>query len=93
MKKILLISLAFLAFTACKKKGVNTSDNVVVEEVKVDELKLITFSKTPCYGQCPTYTATITPQGEVAFEGRRFTPVEGVHEFKMTQDFVDQIFL
>ena len=45
MKKILIISLAFLAFTACKKKDVNTSDDVVVVEVKVDELKLITFSK------------------------------------------------
>lgn len=37
----------------------------------------ITLQRTPCYGFCPDYTVTITSEGEVRYEGRRFVNAIG----------------
>src|SRR5256885_15475138 len=37
----------------------------------------ITLSRTACFGTCPIYTVTISTNGTVSFEGRRFTKVQG----------------
>src|SRR2546421_3635764 len=38
---------------------------------------LITLARTACFGTCPIYTVTISTDGTVSFEGRRFTKVQG----------------
>jgi hypothetical protein len=37
---------------------------------------MITLERTGCFGTCPIYKLTITAEGEVVFEGRRFVKQE-----------------
>lgn len=94
MKKILLISLAFLTFLACKKKDVdNSGEDKVAEKkvVKTGKLEIITFSKSSCYGTCPAYTATITEEGDIDFNGRAHTPLIGSHMLKTNDQFLENV--
>lgn len=39
----------------------------------------ISISRGPCFGFCPVYTLSVTPQGLATFDGTRHTAVLGVH--------------
>lgn len=39
----------------------------------------ISYSLSPCYGTCPVYTAAVTPEGHVTFEGRQHVAARGKH--------------
>ena len=39
----------------------------------------IAFSAYPCFGFCPDFTVTVSADGAVRYEGRRFTTLRGVH--------------
>lgn len=36
------------------------------------EATTVTLERTPCFGTCPVYALTLTSDGRVVFEGRRF---------------------
>ncbi len=38
---------------------------------------LVTLTRLPCFGTCPSYSLTIFSDGTVTYEGRRFVAVEG----------------
>jgi hypothetical protein len=40
----------------------------------------ISYSVGPCFGFCPVYNVTVTPDGHVAFEGERHTATLGRQE-------------
>ena len=40
---------------------------------------VLVFQRTPCYGTCPSYTATIFRNGQVAYNGERYVPILGSH--------------
>lgn len=46
------------------------------------ERETITYETSPCFGTCPVYRVTIQPDGTGVFEGKRFTKVVGVREFR-----------
>ncbi|MBT9394283.1 hypothetical protein KLP40_14015 [Hymenobacter sp. NST-14] len=50
------------------------------------------FSRTPCLGKCPSYTARVYADGRVEYEGFRYAPVEGRRQLTMSpavvQDFL-----
>jgi len=52
---------------------------------------VIIFKKTPCFGTCPHYTATIYPDGRVEYEGIRFVQLEGKHELQLPEAIVSAI--
>ena len=65
---------------------------LAVDEVPVAEPQKepsIIFTKTPCLGTCPHYTATIYPDGRVSYEGFRYAPVEGKREFRISPSAVN----
>ncbi|HEX2488543.1 MAG TPA: DUF6438 domain-containing protein [Blastocatellia bacterium] len=70
------LSLALLApSVGCN--GAGYSDRAVIPQDIPRDLK-ITLERTECFGFCPVYKLTITADGSVVFEGRRFVKQEGV---------------
>jgi hypothetical protein len=47
---------------------------------------LITLERTPCYGTCPSYKLTISADGAVVFEGRRFVKQVGNVQSKISPE-------
>lgn len=52
---------------------------------------VIVFSRTPCMGRCPHYTASIYADGRVSYEGLQYAPLEGKREFKISVSTVNTI--
>jgi hypothetical protein len=86
--RYLLWLLAFsLALPACaqrklprKAKTTKTMANAVAP--KPQEPVLI-YQRTPCYGRCPAYTATIFADGRVEYDGQRAVPLLGKHTLSL----------
>jgi hypothetical protein len=47
---------------------------------------IITLERTPCYGTCPSYKLTISADGAVVFEGRRFVKQVGAVQSTISQE-------
>lgn len=45
------------------------------------ESETIRYETSPCFGTCPVYAVTITPDGKGVFEGKRFTAATGTKTF------------
>jgi len=56
--------------------GASYSSQTVIPQGIPQDLE-ITLERTECYGRCPAYRLTITADGKVVFEGRRFVKQEG----------------
>lgn len=52
---------------------------------------LITLERTPCYGTCPSYKLTISADGSVLFEGRRFVKKIGTAESRISQEALREL--
>ena len=48
------------------------------------ESESISYETGPCFGACPVYRVTVSPDGSGTFEGRRFTAVTGERSFRLT---------
>jgi hypothetical protein len=44
----------------------------------------IAYETGPCFGACPMYRVSVSPDGSGTFEGRRFTAVTGTRTFRVT---------
>jgi hypothetical protein len=49
---------------------------------------VLVFQRTPCYGTCPSYTATIFRNGRVVYSGDRFVPLTGQHTLSLAPNAV-----
>ena len=72
---IFSLSLA-LSGLAAGYHGSNYSGRTVISQDIPQDL-IITLERTVCFGFCPVYKLTITADGVVVFEGRRFVKQEG----------------
>lgn len=81
---ILLILLTF----SCKSKQKAQATSVIKKELTEQEVrtlpKIIEYSKSPCYGRCPTFKMTVYQDGWTIFEGKRFTIVEDTLVMQLT---------
>jgi hypothetical protein len=68
--------IALLALAAC------TPDARPDTPVPI-EREAITYSTQPCFGFCPVYSVTVTPDGEGVFEGRNHTATTGEQRFRL----------
>lgn len=69
LRRTYLGMLAALALSACAMAPAPTPENAGPVE--------ITLERTPCFGFCPDYSVTISGDGDVLYEGRRFVAVTG----------------
>jgi hypothetical protein len=52
---------------------------------------VLVFQRTPCFGRCPTYTATIFADGRVEYDGQRYVPLLGKHTLSLPPTTVTQL--
>jgi Domain of unknown function (DUF6438) len=82
-RSVLFASLvATLVLTVGAKYGAQASE--AVQQVPQDTL--ITLERTVCYGLCPSYKLTISADGVVVFEGRRFVKTTGTVQSTISQE-------
>lgn len=58
---------------------------------KVEAVPVIVFKRTPCFGTCPHYEATIFSDGHVSYIGYRYVALTGPHELKLPVATVNTI--
>jgi hypothetical protein len=58
---------------------------------KVDSTPVIVFKRTPCFGTCPHYEATIYADGRVSYVGYRYVALTGPHELQLPKGIVNAI--
>jgi hypothetical protein len=44
----------------------------------------ISYETGPCFGACPVFKVTVSPDGRGTFEGRQYTAVQGKRQFRLT---------
>lgn len=60
--------------------------SICFSDQETERYKVISLTKTECFGECPAYTFDIYSDLSVSFEGRAFTAMEGVWESHVTHD-------
>ncbi len=58
----------------------------ITERPVAIESDAISYETGPCFGACPVFKVTVSPDGSGTFEGRRFTAVTGERSFRITPD-------
>lgn len=74
--------VAILVLTASGVSDIRASE--AAQQVPQDTL--ITLERTVCYGMCPSYKLTISGDGAVVFEGRRFVKKLGTAQSTISQE-------
>lgn len=81
--RTLVAWLAALVMTACAQAPAHS-------ETPMQNVE-ITLTRGVCYGFCPDYTVTITGEGEVRYEGRRFVNAVGVRTATIPREDVARL--
>jgi hypothetical protein len=58
---------------------------------KENNFKKIELERTICFGWCPVYKVTIHHTGKVVYNGERHVEQEGVHEWSISEETVEEI--
>lgn len=85
MRYLLWLLVFSLALPACAQHKVprkTKSATATPVLANVPEPVLV-FQRTPCYGTCPSYTATIFADGHVEYDGQRFVKLLGKHTLRL----------
>ena len=90
--RTLLWLLAFsLALPACaqqKMPRASRAATVPTPPPAAQPEPVLVFQRTPCYGTCPAYVATIFADGRVEYDGRRFVLLRGKQTLRLPPDTV-----
>ena len=90
---LLVFSLALPA--GAQKRGPRKSKTAVAAaptpRPQAEPKPVLVFQRTPCYGTCPAYTATVFADGRVEYDGQRFVPVLGKHTLQLPVATVNQL--
>ncbi len=54
------------------------------------EADSITYETQPCFGACPVYAVTVSPDGHGHFSGKRFTAFTGERDFTLDRAAYDR---
>lgn len=87
--RYLPLLLAFsLALPACAqhklpRKAKAAKPTTAAAAIPKTQEPVLIYQRTPCYGRCPAYTATIFADGRVEYDGQRFVPLLGKHTLSL----------
>lgn len=81
MRMRTIAALATIALTG----GCATTNTAPMASAPIAiESESIRYETSRCFGTCPVYAVTVQPDGRGTFEGRQFTAVTGIREFRVT---------
>jgi hypothetical protein len=80
-----LLSLASCARNEAESKPVDRSSQ------SATSAPAITLERTACFGSCPVYTISVSPSGEVQYEGRAHVRKLGAATGKVPRERVDAL--
>jgi hypothetical protein len=82
MDRRLLIAIGGMLIAACAKAPIDAA--AVVDEASAAPAASLdgsfTIERSPCFGPCPSYEASVFGNDKLVFNGFKFTTVEGVKE-------------
>ena len=84
MRSLLWLLVFSLATPACAQQKMPRASRAAATQPE----PVLVFERTPCYGTCPAYVATIFADGRVEYEGQRFVLVRGKQTFRLPPDTV-----
>ena len=85
MRLLLCLLLGALVLPACAQRKLPRKAKpakTAAATPKAQEPVLV-YQRTPCYGRCSVYTATIFADGRVEYDGQRFVPLLGKHTLSL----------
>ncbi len=83
MRPYLWLLVFALTAPACAHKKMPQQSTAASPTPPAQAGPVLVFQRTPCYGTCPAYTATVFADGRVEYEGQRFVPVLGKHPLRL----------
>ena len=82
-----LTVLLLVLFLSCKSKQKVQLVKEVLTEAEIKELpKILSYSKSACYGYCPVFKMVIYQDGWTIFEGKQHTAKEGMAIVQLNPD-------
>ena len=85
MAAAMLLGLASCARNGAESKPADQSSH------SVTSAPAITLERTACFGSCPVYTISVSPSGEVQYEGRAHVRKLGAATGKVPRERLDSL--
>ena len=60
-----------------------------MNQLSVDNVPLVTMTRTACYGTCPQYTISIYDNGLIKYDGKLFVDKKGCFYSKIPKSFIN----
>ena len=80
MRYALWLLVCSLTLPACAQQKLPRKNKAAAATaVPKEAAPVLVFQRTPCFGRCPVYTATIYADGRVEYDGQRYVPLLGKH--------------
>lgn len=86
----ILAAGALLTLASCARNGA-TSTPADRSSQSATSAPAITIERTACFGSCPVYTISVSPSGEVQYEGRAHVRKLGVATGRVPRERVDAL--
>ena len=83
----LVAALIVTAFGSCNRNNAGTASATAAKAAG----PVIDLERTPCYGTCPIYRATISQNGHITFTGKKFIDLIGTFEADIPEAQVTQL--
>jgi hypothetical protein len=86
-KNIILISILLSISYVVSGQAPNNKAKLHHLSGKIAEatFDLLTFDRSRCYGECPSYTIVVRANGYVTYEGRKFVKILGLIQSKLSK--------
>lgn len=85
-----LVAAALLSLTSCARNGA-TSTPAGRPSQSATSAPAITLERTACFGSCAVYTISVSPAGEVQYEGRAHVRKLGAATGRIPRERVDAL--
>ena len=89
--KYLIIACVFCIALACNTTKSAENNTTTTEKETTDVRKVISFAKGACHGTCPIYNMIIFSDGQVVYEGIRFSDLMGKHTKMLDEKTINDL--